>query len=840
MDLPTCPACGQSVLDDDAQDCPFCGAPMKGGAPGKPAAKAPAKPASKTSPAAKGAAGSAQGAGAGKPLPAVNKPAAREKPKSDDDDPFGVDQDAAANAIPVSPKPGGGRTLEVVCPMCETAGYISPKAAGKAIKCHNPQCMVPIFTAPVIEKEEAPPPPPPKSKMPIYVGGGVAAVALIAGGLWLAPGGDPGKKKPGVVPVAPVSPGLTNTTPDPDNPPPDNSSNAKKNSEPKVPVAKSRDELIRDALRDLVEAAQTAPTNRKPFCRRLAGIAYASAGDMKAAEDQVQRTGAATGHEGLLPLVAIAWKQLTVRQPAEFKKTIAAAQAREKQLPPRGRYAVEAAIALAAALVADGRAADARATLAAHRGGVATETVAAALLIVDADGSFNFDRPLIGRTLGEWQFPLETAVTLILSAHGRWDDAQTWATKAADPALRTECTLVWAEALAMYAAAASLPQELERAIAAGEDLPPVGKARLFARLAAVQFAGGDRGAADGLVSQAQAALAAIKVPPPLKIEGMRQLLELKLPDPVLLRLAALAAGDIALVQLQLGQAEPAWTNLQTGLAFLRGATPSPAYLQKQVKDIDAFGADNIRLRLKESLALTDDDQARRAFTNYKARCGELLAAANDRFRRQFLMLAAATDGGLLDPVWTEIQTLSTRPNLSDQEPFLETTLPGLIAARYEAAGNTDQRNEVRAAVPANVKIADPLPLVRDETRRMVDAGEATKAVQQINASAGTSDVLDEWSLRLASRLVAAGKYSEALLFLSGLKDVIVREEGLQLATALAARNGHAEKFRAAAAEKISAPTEKAAVCAGVVQGLTRVPPVPPPAAAPEAPAKKAG
>ena len=30
MDLPSCPACNQSVLDDDATHCPFCGASMSG------------------------------------------------------------------------------------------------------------------------------------------------------------------------------------------------------------------------------------------------------------------------------------------------------------------------------------------------------------------------------------------------------------------------------------------------------------------------------------------------------------------------------------------------------------------------------------------------------------------------------------------------------------------------------------------------------------------------------------------------------------------------------------------------------------------------------------------
>src|SRR5579859_7918066 len=63
MDFAVCPSCHQSVIEDDAVDCPFCGAPMKGGAgakpsagsakpaatPAKPAAAAPSTPAAKRS-----------------------------------------------------------------------------------------------------------------------------------------------------------------------------------------------------------------------------------------------------------------------------------------------------------------------------------------------------------------------------------------------------------------------------------------------------------------------------------------------------------------------------------------------------------------------------------------------------------------------------------------------------------------------------------------------------------------------------------------------------------------------------------------------------------------------
>src|SRR4051812_13176390 len=156
MDLPTCPACKQSVLDEEAVECPFCGAPMKGGAsaarPGAaakpPAAKSPAaRPGtSKTGSSPDIAARSS--AGRGRPEKTDDEPAA----PAADDDPFAIDPSVAASAIPVSRQPGPGKPLEVVCPMCETKGFVSLKAAGKQVKCCNPQCMVPIFTAPAPEK----------------------------------------------------------------------------------------------------------------------------------------------------------------------------------------------------------------------------------------------------------------------------------------------------------------------------------------------------------------------------------------------------------------------------------------------------------------------------------------------------------------------------------------------------------------------------------------------------------------------------------------------------------------------------------------------------------------
>ena len=121
MDLPTCPSCGQSVLDDDARDCPFCGAAMDGSSRGKkPKAEAPEK----------------------------KKPATAAKEETREEDPFAIQQSpSAAKAIPCARRPIKSRKHRVVCPMCEAEGYVPRAAFGKQVRCANKQCMVPVFTA---------------------------------------------------------------------------------------------------------------------------------------------------------------------------------------------------------------------------------------------------------------------------------------------------------------------------------------------------------------------------------------------------------------------------------------------------------------------------------------------------------------------------------------------------------------------------------------------------------------------------------------------------------------------------------------------------------------------
>ena len=137
MDFPVCPSCRQSVIDDDAVDCPFCGASMKAksGSKPAPAATKPTVTASKPTPT--------------KPTFGVTKPTL-----PGDDLPFESELTTGKSAIPAMPNPTKQRTLQVICPMCDTPGYLPPTAAGQSVRCANSKCVMPVFTAPSEKKKE--------------------------------------------------------------------------------------------------------------------------------------------------------------------------------------------------------------------------------------------------------------------------------------------------------------------------------------------------------------------------------------------------------------------------------------------------------------------------------------------------------------------------------------------------------------------------------------------------------------------------------------------------------------------------------------------------------------
>lgn len=822
MDLPTCPSCGQSVLDDDAQDCPFCGSSMKaGGTPSRPPA---AKPAPRKRPA---------------PAPAAKEPEAvapsapaKKKPVVDED-PFAVDQSESAKAIQSSPRPGQGRSLEVTCPMCESTGYVSPKAAGHQVRCSNPKCLVPVFTAPAIEKKEAPPPPPPKPRTGTYlfVGASLLLVGLVGGGgyWYIKQMSAPTKIAAPNLKIFDKQPGTAVETDDPD----ENGDST--NPQPVAPVAPTISpeqrlaNLKNQILTEVVDAARKAPGTRKPYSRRLAALTYIAAGDLAGAREQLnqlEKFGRGNMYEVVLPQLELAWKQLAANDQAGFQQSVDKAAKLADQLPSRGRYAVESSIHLAAALTLLNRTDEARKLIAGRRTVLLNDNLAAALVVARAGQTFDFDVPVGARTLEYWNAPMTTAVTLLLGAQNRWDDSHTWAKGVSDTEARLESLVAWGEELGRQQRQAG---GMDRALEAAAQWPPAAKARLQARLAAVQLAAKDRAAAEALAGDAAATLKGITLPPAVTIDGIKTLLKMKTPDVVPLEQAALAATDLAHAQWELQQPDAAWESLQLATQFLRASAPSVAVVQQHLNAVENNSVELTRLELKSALDLSSDDQVRRAFTQYKQRSRQLLDVANRRFHLQVAIYRQAAQWGLLDPLWEELQARNSAADVNDRQPFLTTSLPLLIADRYAVSGKTDQATSVRDAVQ-EMSATDQQAHTEDETLFLVTDGQVAEAVQKLNDGINDQGALQEWTLRLACRLVDKGDLQQAVVLLDGLKEVLLKEEGLRLAAALAARQGKAEQFRTIARDKAPAPTELISVSTGLMEGLSQPAPAPKPAA----------
>ncbi len=515
----------------------------------------------------------------------------------------------------------------------------------------------------------------------------------------------------------------------------------------------------------------------------------------------------------MLPWATLAWQQVAAN--AEFKPSIERIQRLADKLPPRGRYATEAAVAAAPLLVVSGKKAEARKVIDGHRTDKGVERLAASLRVVVDDGTFNLDAQLPGRTIGDWQAPLETAVTLILAAHGRWDDAFEWAQATSDPVAKTETSIVWSELFASRAVPAEDAAGFERARKVADGLSPEGKARLLARLASVKLSQGDRATAESLLGDAQSLLASLNVPQAVKVTGAKPLIALKLPAPMPLWQAALAATEIAGVQTELAQTAAAWENVLLAIRFLHGIAPSMSSMQERLKQVESEPT-RIQNELAAEMGLKKQDEKRTAFNRYREKLKDVEKATEVHYFWQQSVLEAAARFGLLDQVWDELQVLDRKQNIGEREPLLTSAVPLVVADRYAALGNDKKREEIYKTVASTINPKDP-QVVESYAEHQFLSGDLPGTISRLNDSMTDAGALQETTLRLACRLAGSGKITEAIAFCNGIKDSALREDGLWLTAALAARRGHASEFVKASSGL--ATMDSAAANSGLVAGL---------------------
>ncbi len=821
MDLPTCPACGQSVLDDDVEDCPFCGASMTGkpfqtGKSSSPATANRNKP--------KRTVKSDQRT---KPVESSAMAKSRDKASlnAEDDDPFAVDTAAAETAIQLRPNRAKGRSYEVVCPMCETAGYTSSKAAGREVRCASSECLVPLFTAPQIEtKEEPVEEPGSRGPSAAVIAAGVLVI-FVGGALWYFVFSGDESTPPGRQIASGPSLNHLRVAPPPDN----GDEPAKKNvleddQRPPTPA-----EIREQALSAMIEASITRERNRsKPFCRRLTAEAFAVSGELEAARRQLQQlsqTRRPIPYYSVTPIVDVVWKELQEGKTDAALQTIKSAQEHAVKLPLRGRSRLDIVTALATILVAVGQDDEARELIEKHHENSQLGQLSADLFAVRSLGTHDLDSADGSGPLYPWKEPQIVAVTLGLAARGQWEAALRWAENQPDKETRIDSVVVWADQLARQAVVTQRPLDHAQISTAAQKLPPAGQARLYARLADRQLSAGMNQPAEQSLVSARDALASVSLPEEIVLPGMKQLLKFQLPNTALLKMAALAAGEIAGVEARLKRPRDAWASLEQAMKFLRAAAPSPLASRQHRDELNDLGKQAIRDRLTALLQLSSDDDARLALNSYRGKCNLMLQRSLKRFDIQTALLIRAVEWNLEDDVWNEIRTRADQPDVHLREPFYHTKVPWILRDRYLAAGAENTVAEIEDALSAaGLQRPNAEQHFIREASRYVEHGDVRKAAQaleQFNLSRVNRATRDRWRLRLACRLVNRGQLEDAFSFIREIdhEDVMLREDAWQLMAALATRNGHLLQLWDIAQESRLPPTEIVALYRGLVGAI---------------------
>ena len=495
--FPTCPACQQSVLEDNAVNCPFCGANMKTGKGGgkAPAPKAVPKPAARTT----ANTPVPESSPSTKPSPAKSAPAPSDD--ADGDDPFGVDAAANSRAISLSSRPAKGKTLRLVCPMCETAGFAGPDVAGKEVKCCNESCALPVFTAPRAEGASAAVDPrtraapavavaalTKKKASPALLVTVIGTLFMAGGSLWFFVFNEQGVRPPSAPPstagsntssnavvVVPVDPATENT-----------------NNQKPATIAQPRGEELRAAILPvIVETALKTEKNRsKHFCRRMAADAYIEAGNLAAARDNIDQLLKLTpklAYHQVPPLTQIAWRAMASGNADAAKKALDEALVAAPELPGASRLTFEALTDLAALLFVSGRVADATTFMKKENLLPSGSSVSLSVLARRAHllHSFDVNEAAASLPIIPWKSPQWVLTTIILVLRGHADQGADWVKLAPDAETKADCWAAWGDAVvAANASGAATKDEPIAAKLKGET--PATQARVWARVASAR------------------------------------------------------------------------------------------------------------------------------------------------------------------------------------------------------------------------------------------------------------------------------------------------------------------------------------------------------------------
>lgn len=810
MSFPSCPDCQQSVLDDGATHCPFCGAAMSGD--GRlDQGTSPESPSSATS------ASTPDNASAG------NAHSQRET------EPFPISPKDIGQFISAAPKPTKKRPWRIHCPMCDSPGFVPRQATGQEIKCANPDCLVPIFTAPEAP-DTKPAPEPDTEETSTTSNSGLVIVALLVllaggGGAWWFIGRSvPPADAPPTTPVAklPVS------TPDaaPDTPPAtttETQPGAAENTRGATTTV-SRKTILERGPTLMVAAAQERDRNRsKPFCRRLTAEYFADSGnetDALAQLKQLTQIGPDLPHLHINALVSLWWRQQKDGA-ASSGPYLSEAIKRSANITPGSPFAVDVTVGLGCALIAAEQTPLAESTIA--RLWTPIPTARLRLEQLRCRYARTFHLPLRHSTPPSLRGAMSPDSLIIaqLCDRGFSATALSWARQATHLFDRSERLAAWATA--------TQDRNIVDREMARES--PAMQAVVFARLALVDALGHDTDSTSTTVSKTIKALQQCAKPRTVALGDIKQTFLLPIDEVTGWWLKVRAEAELLGALSVHGQVDQAADLFTDALATARSIGPGYDDVAARLQTIKSLGTTGMSKKMMTVLDLTGNDEARQASQQYTKKCQNWLQLANQRATCLEQLHRWAISHGLRQESWGDIQKHGLTTDTSIRDPFTKSTLPSHLYLSFQAEGNTSAIKAMNSVLPAGLPI-DATESLRLSALAALDAGKLQTVLQAItsDANARRNQQARNDRRRILYELTARAANSQtparALELINMIRDsrfMIWRENASRLVAAQLALNGHHVIVWNFATHSDRPPTIRVALLSGILAGLSAPP-----------------
>ena len=765
----------------------------------------------------------------GKPTP--QKAIKKEQPTNDD--PFAIDQaPTAKKVIQCASKPIKGRLHRVVCPMCDTQGFIPPAAVGRQVKCANQECLVPIFTAAESGASK------PKAKVPARVSDdtasseqqitksgsaknpiviyGIVGTVLLAATIGLVTYlNRPGIDKLGALEPLPQKDfGNEDET--------DDETTPRKVVTPEVPQYRRRAIELVEIM--VGEATITACNRDKAYCRRLAGDAYLKLGMHKQAAEEFSHMNKvaadarrSTEYYEIGPLVGEYWTKFQTGNTDGAAKDLKTAYSLAEKIPESGAVAFETGIALATALANSGDVSAATAVITKQqRDETITsqmDTVRLAAWSATSATLHDLNRPSSPPLqVFAWNEPLITAVGDNLAILGQWQSALAWCQSIDNTATAGDTFASVAEQMLQQNASVSERNALQAAaVAKGADIA----LRTQSVLA-------QKSSAEEQWAAVSAKIATLPAVNSTSLGSIESLIDDRNPDLTPQLLHGEAVTDFIIAALKNGYNEAASAGLQRLYATMTSVVAPTATVRAAAFQLDR-NADDVQKRIATELRITNTNQIRSKFIAYRRGVDRVLKAAETRRLQLLLMLGRVIRHGGLELVKTAVTDTST-------ELAKEVGVDNLNGLLFVAAAEVDlefvemSRTDSSLNVPlARADPADETAVIRAlisawggylTTGKLVASNQLESAPKARGLCAATTRFITE------KITLKASSSAEAIAEITKLKDKLWREECLQVATRTLVRNKLLEvgKVRPAVSEAATTPSQKIAAFYGAVLG----------------------